>query len=296
MATAMTTAATAAPDPPAPPPGEAAALAKQQQQPPPEEREPPVPSTLQDLLRTFFSQPSILGASAAITATAAARLHAAPPLFFSSSSSPAAAASEAALCVAAFAAWSVSEHLIHSHLLHPTTKDGAPLDPIREHLRRTHEQHHERAYLHVSVDGPALVAGFMLGTGALWWGAASLLGAAFSSAASAAASATSVPLSENPLFLSFLTAYWSAGLLYELVHYAVHTRFVPRGRSWPARYLRAVRRHHILHHCRSERHWLAFTVPQVDALFGTRPGGEERLPAMTPMARRAAEAWRQPAA
>ena len=120
----------------------------------------------------------------------------------------------------------------------------------------------------------------------------------------AAAAAVDSPLgatgsSSSPLLFSALAAYWTAGLFYEFVHFAAHTRYVPKGNSWPARYLRAVRRHHILHHCRSERHWLAFTVPQVDALFGTLPGnaaGEDHggvgLPPMTPMARRAAQSWR----
>lgn len=246
-----------------------------------EGQEQDVPSTLPGLLRAFFSEPSILGASALIAATASARL--------SLPSEPGFA--EPALCLSAAALWSVSEWAIHRHLLHPSTPEegGKPLDPLREELRRTHEHHHLRPYLHVSVDGPGLIAAFMLGTAALWLAVFALCGALDFSGGLASG------LLSSPAFLSFLTSYWISGLLYEYVHCAVHTKFVPRGGSWPARYLRSVRRHHILHHCRSEAHWLAFTVPQVDGLFGTLPAmaeGQGGLPAMTPMARRAAQSWR----
>ena len=49
-------------------------------------------------------------------------------------------------------------------------------------------------------------------------------------------------------------------------HYIVHTRYLPTSRLG-----KRIRMHHLLHHTRSEAHWLAFTVPQVDALFGTNP-------------------------
>jgi hypothetical protein len=300
------------------PPTPAAAERSQPQQPPPQHPEDEVPSTLPDLLRTFFTQTSILGATATIAATATARVSLPAP------ATPTALAAELALALSAAALWSLSEHAIHRHLLHPTTtsEDGShkPLDPVREALRTIHEQHHQRPYLHVSVDGPLLITGFMLGTGVMWvlgfaavgWvvggggvgvgggiggvgggltEAVSAMGAAASLSSSAFLAATTT---RNPLLLTCLASYWSSGLLYELVHFAVHTRYVPKGKSWPASYLRAVRRHHILHHCRSEEHWLAFTVPQVDALFGTLPGGEGKgLPPITPMARRAAAAWKQ---
>lgn len=276
----------------------ASSTPKQQQQqprrpPPPSEQEEEegkdLPSTLPGLLRAFFSEPSILGASALIAATATARL--------SLPASPFSIA-EPALCLAAAALWSLSEWVIHRHLLHPSAgTEGKPLDPLRDALRQTHEQHHTRPYLHLSVDGPGLIAAFMLGTGLLWLVAFWICGGGgieFSSSVGAGGvAAGSLSLLSNPLFLSALTSYWLSGLFYEFIHCAVHTRFVPKGNSLPARYLRSVRRHHILHHCRSEGHWLAFTVPQVDALFGTLPDTGKRLPAMTPMARRAAESWRR---
>jgi hypothetical protein len=291
---------------------------------------------LPGLLLTFFSQPAILGASTAILLVAASRLVDASPL----------SAAELALCLAAAALWCVCEWGIHRHLLHPSLPSGGkPLDPVRELLRRTHEQHHARPYLHVSVDGGPLIAAFMFGTGICWalgfWvvgglvgsvaagvgggaaavggGISGILGEFFgggggevaSEAAAAAGSAAAAAAGagvfggsigsgfglSSPLFPSALATYWAFGLLYEFSHFAAHTRYVPKGSGWPARWLRSVRRHHLLHHCRSEEHWLSFTVPGVDALFGTLPaprgsskGGE--WPDMTPMARSAARSWR----
>lgn len=277
-----------------------------------------MPSTFPGLLSTFFSQPSILAASALIASAAAARLSFAGAAAAAAAAAPlpppAALPAEAALCLAAVALWSASEWFIHRHLLHPSLDDDGgqgsggggsrKLDPVREALRRTHAEHHARPYVHVSVDGAPLVIGFMVATGLLWlgafWAAGALSGAASPSLSAAAAadasSSSSWPaalISPNPLFWSALTAYWLAGLFYEFIHFAAHTKFVPRGRSWPARYLRAVRRHHLLHHCRSEAHWLAFTVPQIDLLFGTLPEAGN-LPPTTAMAREAARSWRRP--
>lgn len=48
--------------------------------------------------------------------------------------------------------------------------------------------------------------------------------------------------------------------------------------------------HHMLHHTRSEENWLAFSVPQVDALFGTLPA--PATVRQTPMAKAALAAGR----
>ena len=37
------------------------------------------------------------------------------------------------------------------------------------------------------------------------------------------------------------------------------------------RIARAIRRHHMHHHCRNEAYWLSFTVPPIDSLFSTAP-------------------------
>jgi len=272
--------------------GAAAEQQQEQQQPPPQH--PPdqdgVPSTLPGLLSTFFSQPAILGATAAIALPAAARLSRAAAEPF--------VPQEIGLCLAAVALWCVCEWLIHCHLLHPLLGEDEHeeegrrrrLGPLREALRATHAEHHARPYLHVSVDGGPLIAAFMGATGAGWCLAFWLLGSGGGAGGGGGGGGLS-----SPFLPSVLSSYWASGLLYEFAHFAAHTRYAPAGRAWPARWLRAVRRHHLLHHCRSEAHWLAFTAPGVDALFGTLPdrraGGG--WPAMTPMARRAAAAWRK---
>lgn len=66
------------------------------------------------------------------------------------------------------------------------------------------------------------------------------------------------PMSMNcplpPLLLSI-------GLMYEWLHYIVHTRWVPPA-GWRGKWLREVRRHHMLHHMRNENFWLSFSAPQ----------------------------------
>jgi hypothetical protein len=53
----------------------------------------------------------------------------------------------------------------------------------------------------------------------------------------------------------------TAGLLYEWLHYIVHTRWTPPA-GWRGKWLREVRRHHMLHHMRNEHYWLSFSAPQ----------------------------------
>ena len=83
------------------------------------------------------------------------------------------------------------------------------------------------------------------------------------------------------LGLTALGTYTLCGGLYEATHFLAHTR-VPLPPP-----LRAVRAHHMLHHTLSHDHWLAFTVPAVDSLFGTNPTPHEVASAQR--ARRQAE-------
>lgn len=64
-----------------------------------------------------------------------------------------------------------------------------------------HEAHHEKPFYHVCVDPPDLVAGWTLAAACVF----KLL----------------LPL---PLALTVLSAYMSMGLVYEWVHFIVHTR------------------------------------------------------------------------
>jgi len=59
-------------------------------------------------------------------------------------------------------------------------------------------------------------------------------------------------------------------LQYEWIHFAVHAPF----RTASPR-LRRVRRHHMLHHLKSERFWFGFSAVTVDRLLGTAPDPRE---------------------
>ena len=73
--------------------------------------------------------------------------------------------------------------------------------------------------------------------------------------------------------------------MYEWLHYVVHTRWAPPA-GGAGGWLRAVRRHHMLHHCRNEDYWLSFSLPAVDGLFGTLPRSASAVP-LSDMARAA---------
>lgn len=151
--------------------------------------------------------------------------------------------------------WLVQEWMVHKWLLH-SSWDWAAKD--------IHKEHHQQPYFHISLDPPALVIGVMLLAAGVF---ALLLGPA------------------SPLALTATASYWSAGLLYEWLHYIVHTRYVPPA-GWRGKWLREVRRHHMLHHMRNENYWLSFSAPQVDALFGTLPPSSSSVP-ITDMAKTA---------
>lgn len=121
--------------------------------------------------------------------------------------------------------------------------------------RSIHKEHHEQPYFHISLDPPALVIGVMLLAAGVF---ALLLGPA------------------SPLSLTATAAYWSAGLVYEWLHYVVHTRYVPPA-GWRGKWLREVRRHHMLHHMRNEDYWLSFSAPQGGLGWGGQARGEELL-------------------
>ncbi|CAN0569168.1 unnamed protein product, partial [Ectocarpus sp. 12 AP-2014] len=106
-----------------------------------------------------------------------------------------------------------------------------------------HEAHHDKPFYHVCVDPPDLVAGWTLAAACVF----KLL----------------LPL---PLAITVLVVYMSMGLVYEWVHFIVHTRVVPRSQLG-----KDLKRHHTLHHLKDETCWLAFTAPPIDTLFGTVP-------------------------
>ncbi|CAM9582699.1 unnamed protein product, partial [Ectocarpus sp. 6 AP-2014] len=130
--------------------------------------------------------------------------------------------------------WSFQEWAIHKYLLHG-------LENWLGH--DVHEAHHDKPFYHVCVDPPDLVAGWTLAAAFVF----KLL----------------LPL---PLAITVLVVYMSMGLVYEWVHFIVHTRVVPRSQLG-----KDLKRHHTLHHLKDETCWLAFTAPPIDTLFGTVP-------------------------
>lgn len=138
-----------------------------------------------------------------------------------------------AACVACF--WLGQEWVVHRALLHSSF--GWP-------GRDVHEGHHHAPYYHVSIDSPAIILPAMaLSGGALW-----------------------AALGGSGLALTGASTFWTMGLAYEWTHFLVHTKVVPGSALG-----RRVRRHHMLHHCRSEEFWFSFLVPGVDGLLGTAP-------------------------
>lgn len=167
-------------------------------------------------------------------------------------------AADAAVAGAVAAGWCVQEWVIHAWLLH------SPFDWMG---RRIHVGHHQRPYFHVSIDDPPIVLAFMaVSLTAFWFG-----------------------FGGSELAVTASLSYFAMGLLYEYTHFIVHTRYLPHSKLG-----KAIRMHHMLHHTRNEAYWLAFIVPQVDALFGTAPQpGSVR---MSEMAKQGLKASREAAA
>jgi hypothetical protein len=67
--------------------------------------------------------------------------------------------------------------------------------------------------------------------------------------------------------LTFMMTVAAVGMVYEWVHYLVHTDYKPRSRAY-----KAVWRHHRLHHFKNEHYWMTVTTAHTaDKLFGTDP-------------------------
>jgi sterol desaturase/sphingolipid hydroxylase (fatty acid hydroxylase superfamily) len=139
------------------------------------------------------------------------------------------------------------EWVLHTSLLHwrPRALGPFTLDPL---VARKHREHHadpEDLEL-IFIPLPALLtAGAFIGL--LAWVAPPPYGATFA--------AVAVVL----------------GLVYEWVHYLVHTDYRPRSAPY-----RAIWRHHRLHHYKNEHYWFTVTTTSTaDRLLGTQPAPNE---------------------
>jgi hypothetical protein len=133
--------------------------------------------------------------------------------------------------------WLLQEHVMHKYLLHSN------FNWIGKCI---HQEHHERPYHHVSIDPAPLIVG--------WFAVVHLL-------------LRYVLMLPPHLALTTTIAYGIAGLFYEWTHYIVHTRVRFRHGS----YWEHVKNHHARHHLVNNNHWFAFSLTQIDDIFGTNP-------------------------
>ena len=187
--------------------------------------------TVRDAARVFFSRP---GPRLLLRHAAAAwtvRALLGPPR-----------PSDAVIVASTVAAWPFQERLFHKYLLHLRPGRFFGKDPT---FARAHRAHHadprDVDTLLIPPIGMRVAMGWSL---KLW-----LLMGGFRPTRIATGHA----------------CYATLGLGYEWMHFLSHTR-VPAGR-----YVAGVRRHHLLHHYRSEDHWYAFMAPAADVLAGSAP-------------------------
>jgi sterol desaturase/sphingolipid hydroxylase (fatty acid hydroxylase superfamily) len=149
--------------------------------------------------------------------------------------------------VAYLALFPLIEWVLHTSLLHwrPRRLGPVTLDPL---VARKHREHHadpddlELVFIPLS----ALAAGAVT-IGSVAW------------------------LLPAPRGATFAAVAVTLGLVYEWVHYLVHTDYRPRSAPY-----RAIWRHHRLHHYKNERYWFTVTTTNTaDRLLGTQPAPNE---------------------
>jgi sterol desaturase/sphingolipid hydroxylase (fatty acid hydroxylase superfamily) len=146
------------------------------------------------------------------------------------------------------AAFPFLEWVIHTSLLHwrPVRLGRVKLDPL---VARKHREHHAdpRDVELIFIPLPALVF-----AGALIAGIALL-----------------VP--DRALGATFAATAVTLGLVYEWIHYLVHTDYRPKTAPY-----RAIWRHHRLHHFKNENYWFTVTTASTaDRVLGTQPDPSE---------------------
>lgn len=147
--------------------------------------------------------------------------------------------------IAGFLAWQpLQEWLIHVYILHwrPRRILGVWVDPM---LARVHRAHHVDPW-----DEPTLF--IPLGT------------IAFSFFGHLALLMWLMPT--RGLMLTGMLSITGVGMVYEWVHFLVHTAYRPR-----SKWYRKVWQYHRLHHFKNENYWMGVTVHLGDKLFGTLP-------------------------
>jgi hypothetical protein len=153
--------------------------------------------------------------------------------------------SDAVLPLVMVALFPVYEWLIHVFILHwkPKRIGRLKLDSI---LARDHRRHHA---------DPRDIPLIFIPTQAMYW----IVPATIALAVFA--------FPRLGLGLTYLVVISAAGLIYEWVHFLVHSDYRPKTRLY-----RAVWNNHRLHHYKNEHYWFTVTTSgTADRLFGTHP-------------------------
>ncbi len=140
--------------------------------------------------------------------------------------------------------WPFLEWFLHRYLLHlrPMQIFGWTLD---FDFARKHRIHHQQPWRPEHIFLPVYVHATLapvLTLGAFWL------------------------LPQPGLAATWMAALAGMTLVYEWTHFIVHSRIKPR-----SAFAQKLFQNHRLHHFRNEHYWYSFTVPQVDAMFGTAP-------------------------
>jgi 4-hydroxysphinganine ceramide fatty acyl 2-hydroxylase len=137
--------------------------------------------------------------------------------------------------------WVITEYIFHRFFLHmPAPQWG----PLRKLHARIHWQHHQT---------PSDLSFLFVPS----WGTPSLIGIA-----------ALIGYGLGGADLALVAALGDALTLihYELTHFAAHVPYKPRTRLGAL-----MKRHHLLHHFKSERYWFGVTNPVFDMLLVTWP-------------------------
>lgn len=153
------------------------------------------------------------------------------------------------LVVAQVAAFPLLEWVLHVVLLHwrPRRLGGLTLDPL---VSRKHREHHadprDPDLFFIPLPTLALAIASTIAVGAL-------------------------AFPRPGLGLTFVLVQGVLGSVYEWIHHLVHTDYRPTSRP-----VRAIRRHHRLHHFKNERYWFTVTTSgTADRVLGTAPDPSE---------------------
>jgi len=150
-----------------------------------------------------------------------------------------------AAVVAAFVAYQpFQEWLIHVFILHfrPRKVFGITIDP---YVSRKHRRHHENPtdLVNLFIPHQAIWASLVFHP-LLWWAVMPTPGLAATAVASIV----------------------SLGLVYEWMHFLIHTPYAPKSRLY-----REIWRLHRLHHFKNEGYWYGVTNHLGDRVLGTNP-------------------------